>query len=124
MVFVVLREQELGHTLEKVPQHSPKDPLALGPDEQTFVVDEYDVILFSDFSPLKKLETGIKPHLEDIVDSKEQDILRLISVSIARPDQLVTCECAFRTKRVRVRAIHLKSAGEPGRTHVILRPDA
>ena len=89
------------------------DPLALKPDEKAIIIDRDQSVLYTDYEstgrPLKKL------HLLDVIDSRDVQILRLISVAVDRPGAFAEGEVIFRTERKRVPVIY----GADHRTHII-----
>ena len=108
-----------------------KDIFPIGLNDKTIVVDEDNLILFTDYPPkisppkagahLRK-EMPEAPHLLDIIDSTDQDILRLIGVAIDRPGKIVECDATFRSEKKRVRVLHVDSEGGRKRTHIVFEP--
>ena len=122
-----------------------KDFIPVGPEDQSIVIDGDNSVLFSDFPPhklpgdrsllddqeypgqdieaiAKKRAAKEKLHLLDILDGKAQDLLRMISVALDRPGQLVESEITFHSERKRARIMHIDSTGEPRRTIIVIGP--
>jgi hypothetical protein len=85
------------------------------PGEQVIVVDSDNMVLYSDFDPLKPVE---KAHLLDLIDTNQQDVLRLVGVAIDRPGQEIgSPKVRFRGALWNIRAI-----AEAERTHLFFAP--
>lgn len=107
-----------------------KDSLPIGPDDRTIVVDQDNAVLFTDFTPkkaspeagahLRKPRADEKPHLLDILDAKDSDILRVIGVAIDRPGQTVESDVTFRSESLHLLVLHVD--GPPVRTHIVFQP--
>lgn len=107
-----------------------KDLLPIGPNDRTIVIDEDNSVLFTDFPPRKatpeagahsrKVRSNEKPHLLDILDGKDQDILRVVGLAFDRPGKTIETDTTFRTERVHVLVLHV--AGPPSRTQIIFQP--
>jgi hypothetical protein len=96
--------------------------LPIGPEDKSIVIDEDNSVLFTDFSPAKEPSPKTKLHLLDVIDSTEQDVLRLISRALDDPGEEMKGVIIFRSERRLVRVIHLEPPGGPRRTHVVIGP--
>lgn len=100
---------------------------------RAIVVDEDNSVLYTNFKlPLPAdvptiSGSGIavaqsKPHLLDVIDTQQQDVLRLIGIALDRPNQVVEADTTFRTEPCHVKAIHLEEEGELRRTLILFEP--
>jgi len=93
-------------------------------NHRAVVVDEDNSVLYTNF-PLAGTAAGDgKLHLLDVIDSQQQDVLRLVGVALDRPNQLVEADTIFRAEPCHVKAVHLEEEGELRRTLIIFEPKA
>jgi hypothetical protein len=88
---------------------------------KAIVVDEDNSVLFTNF-PVSAPAADGKMHLLDVIDSQQQDVLRLVGVALDRPNQLVEADTLFRSEPCHVRAVHLEEEGELRRTLILFEP--
>jgi HAMP domain-containing protein len=96
------------------------------------VVDEDNSVLYTNFQmPVVSGIPGIedkgnksvaKPHLLDVIDTQQQEVLRLIGIALDRPNQVVEADTIFKSEPCHVKAIHLEEEGELRRTLVLFEP--
>lgn len=103
---------------------------------RAIVVDEDNSVLYSNFqlpvsppgiAPIPGIgdaRPAAKPHLLDIIDTQQQEVLRLIGIALDRPNQVVEADAVFRSEPCHVKAIHLEEEGELRRTLILFEPKA
>jgi hypothetical protein len=89
---------------------------------KAIVVDEDNSVLFTNFPVAAAAAADGKMHLLDVIDSQQQDVLRLVGVALDRPNQLVEADTLFRSEPCHVRAVHLEEDGELRRTLILFEP--
>jgi len=89
---------------------------------KAIVVDEDNSVLFTNFPVAGTAAEEGKMHLLDVIDSQQQDVLRLVGVALDRPNQLVEADTMFRGEPCHVRAVHLEEEGELRRTLILFEP--
>ncbi|HAM35552.1 MAG TPA: hypothetical protein DEB40_01970 [Elusimicrobia bacterium] len=89
---------------------------------KAIVVDEDNSVLYTNFPLTGTMSTDGKMHLLDVIDSQQQDVLRLVGVALERPNQLVEADTMFRSEPCHVRAVHLEEEGELRRTLILFEP--
>lgn len=82
------------------------------------VVDEDNNVLYTNFELFRSDESG-KLHLLDVVDSQQQNLLRLIGVALETPNQVVEGDTAFKGENCHVKVLHLAEAGDIRRTLIL-----
>ncbi len=92
-------------------------------NHKAIVVDEDNTVLYTNF-PLQNQPTdpNQRLHLLDVIDSQQQDVLRLVGVALDRPNQVVETDTLFRQEQCHVRAVHLEEEGELRRTLILFEP--
>ncbi len=88
--------------------------------EGVIVVDEDNSVLYTTL-PLPAGFAG-KAHLLDVIDSRQQDLLRLVGQALEQPNRLIELDTVFRDQPCRVRAIFIQQEGESRRTIVVITP--
>ncbi len=90
------------------------------------VVDEDNNILYAnfEFSPDGSNPAAKKIHLLDVVDSQQQNLLRLIALALDSSNNAVEGETVFRGVSCRVKILHLKEVGDIRRTLILFEPRA
>ena len=91
-------------------------------NHRAIVVDEDNSVLFTNFPVTGTVTTDGKLHLLDVIDSQQQDVLRLVSVALDRPNQVVEADTMFRSEPCHVKAVHLDEDGETKRTLILFEP--
>ncbi len=86
------------------------------------VVDEDNSVLYTNFPVTGTVATDGKMHLLDVIDTQQQDVLRLVGVALDRPNQVVEADTMFRAEACHVRAVHLEEEGELRRTLILFEP--
>ncbi len=91
-------------------------------NHRAIVVDEDNAVLYTNF-PVSGAAAGEgKLHLLDVIDSQQQDVLRLVGMALDRPNQLVEADTTFRSEPCHVKAVHLEEEGELRRTLILFEP--
>ncbi|MBI4057388.1 MAG: hypothetical protein HY399_07590 [Elusimicrobia bacterium] len=94
----------------------------VGKGQKAIVVDEDNNVLHTNFPLQGGSAIGSKLHLLDIVDSQQQDLLRLVGIALDRPNELVEGDTVFHAEPCHVRVLHLKGQGEIKRTLILFEP--
>ena len=95
---------------------------AVSKHHRAIVVDEDNTVLYTNF-PVTGTTVGEgKLHLLDVIDSQQQDVLRLVGVALDRPNQPVEADTMFRSEPCHVKAVHLEEDGELRRTLILFEP--
>jgi hypothetical protein len=93
-------------------------------NHRAIVVDEDNSVLYTNFPVSGTVTADGKLHLLDVIDSQQQDVLRLVGVALDRPNQLVEADTMFHSEPCHVRAVHLEEEGELRRTLILFEPKA
>jgi hypothetical protein len=93
-------------------------------NHRAIVVDEDNSVLFTNFPVTGTVTTDGKLHLLDVIDSQQQDVLRLVSVALDNPNQVKETDTMFRSEPCHVKAVHLDEDGETKRTLILFEPKA
>ena len=88
-------------------------------NHRAIVVDEDNSVLYTNFPVTGTVTTDGKLHLLDVIDSQQQDVLRLVSVALDNPNQVKEADTTFRAEPCHVKAVHLDEDGETKRTLII-----
>lgn len=88
---------------------------------EALVVDEDNNVLFANFD-VPGVSAGGKTHLLDVVDSQQQDLLRLIGMALEKPNELMQGDTVFHSEQRHVKVVHLAETGELKRTLVLFQP--
>ena len=88
-------------------------------NHRAIVVDEDNSVLYTNFPVTGIVTADGKLHLLDVIDSQQQDVLRLVSVALDRPNQVVEADTMFRSEPCHVKAVHLDEEGETKRTLIL-----
>jgi hypothetical protein len=91
-------------------------------NHHAIVVDEDNSVLFTNFPVTGSQGQEGKTHLLDVIDTQQQDVLRLVGVALDRPNQVVETDTMFRSEACHVRAVHLEEEGELRRTLILFEP--
>ena len=91
-------------------------------NHKAIVVDEDNSVLYTNFPVTGAQTADGKMHLLDVIDSQQQDVLRLVGVALDRPNQVVEADTMFRSEACHVRAVHLEEDGELRRTLILFEP--
>lgn len=91
-------------------------------NHKAIVVDEDNSVLYTNFPVTGTVAAEGKLHLLDVIDSQQQDVLRLVGVALDRPNQLVEADTTFRSEPCHVKAVHLEEEGELRRTLILFEP--
>jgi len=89
---------------------------------RAIVVDEDNSVLYTNFPVAATNDPNTRLHLLDVIDSQQQDVLRLVGVALDRPNQVVETDTLFRQEPCHVRAVHLEEEGELRRTLILFEP--
>ena len=88
-------------------------------NHRAIVVDEDNSVLYTNFPVTGTVTTDGKLHLLDVIDSQQQDVLRLVGVALDRPNQVVEADTMFKSESCHVKAVHLEEEGELRRTLIL-----
>lgn len=91
-------------------------------EHRAIVVDEDNTVLYTNFPLARQADPNARLHLLDVIDSQQQDVLRLVGVALDRPNQVVETDTMFRQEACHVRAVHLEEEGELRRTLILFEP--
>ncbi|MFH1619802.1 MAG: hypothetical protein ABIG11_07840 [bacterium] len=89
--------------------------------QHAIVVDEDNNVLYANFE-LSRGDPAQRLHLLDVVDSQQQNLLRLIGSALETPNQLVEGETIFKGENCWVKILHLDEGAETRRTLVLFVP--
>jgi len=78
--------------------------------------------LYTNFPVTGSVTGEGKLHLLDVIDSQQQDVLRLVGVALDRPNQVVEADTMFKSEPCHVKAVHLEEEGELRRTLILFEP--
>jgi hypothetical protein len=92
------------------------DPIVVKPGEQAVILGRENMVLYSDFDSASGSKEDL--HLLDVIDSSQQDVLRIVATAMDRPGELVESDITFRSERKRIRVMHQPDY----RTHIIFSP--
>jgi hypothetical protein len=91
-------------------------------NHKAIVVDEDNSVLYTNFPVAGAAAGDGKLHLLDVIDSQQQDVLRLVGVALDRANQIVEADTMFKGEPCHVRAVHLEEDGELRRTLILFEP--
>ena len=89
--------------------------------EYIIVVDENNNILYVNFE-LAGGADAKNIHLLDVVDSQQQNLLRLVGQAFETPNQPVEGETVFRNQNLNVKVLHVGETSEMNRTLIMFYP--
>ncbi|MCX5783434.1 MAG: methyl-accepting chemotaxis protein [Elusimicrobia bacterium] len=92
-------------------------------NSKVMVVDENNTVFYANFEVPSSAE-GKKPHLLDIMDMQQQEVLRLVGTAIETPWEMVEGESELKGEKCFVRAVLLGSDANMARTLVVFEPKA
>ncbi len=90
-------------------------------NEYVIVVDENNNILYANFE-LAGGGDAKNIHLLDVVDSQQQNLLRLVGQAFETPNQPVEGETVFRNQSLNVKVLHVGETSEMNRTLIMFYP--
>lgn len=111
------RETERGAAEEKWWANILK--VVVGQHGQAIVMDEDNTVLYTNFELKQPAEAGHKMHLLDVVDTQQQELLRLVGQALEQPNDLLEGETVFRGEPCQVRVMHLAGLGQHRRTLIL-----
>jgi hypothetical protein len=85
------------------------------------VVDENNNILYTNFELVGSMDAG-NMHLLDVVDSQQQNLLRLVGQAFETPNRPVEGETVFRNQNLDVKVLHVGDSSEMNRTLIMFYP--
>lgn len=91
-------------------------------DQYVIIVDENNNILYANFE-LQGVDSK-NIHLLDVVDSQQQNLLRLVGQSFDSPGNVIEGETFFKGKNFIVKIIHIGESAEISRTLILFIPKA
>lgn len=89
-------------------------------NEYVIVVDENNNVLYANFE-LKNVENG-PVHLLDVVDSQQQNLLRLVGQAFDTPGEIVEGETIFKGQSLSLKVIHIGDTPDLNRTLILFSP--
>jgi HAMP domain-containing protein len=87
------------------------------------VVDENNNILYANFELAHGMDAK-NIHLLDVVDSQQQNLLRLVGQAFETPDQSVEGETVFKDQELNVKVLHVGESSGINRTLILFYPKA
>lgn len=130
-LFLAKVKTEMGNAMVKEKQRGVAETrwwqsilmAIVSKSHRAVVVDEDNTVLYTNF-PIKATTTSPdgKLHLLDVIDSQQQDVLRLVGVALERPNQIVEADTTFKSEPCHVKAVHLEEEGELRRTLILFAP--
>jgi hypothetical protein len=114
------RESERGEAEEKWWANILKAMVA--GKGQAIVMDEDNTVLYTNFELKPTGEGSQKVHLLDVVDTQQQELLRLVGQALEQPNELLSGETVFRGTPCAVRVMHLAGLGQHRRTLILFDP--
>ncbi|MDE2040184.1 MAG: hypothetical protein KGO96_09960 [Elusimicrobia bacterium] len=93
-------------------------------NHRAIVVDEDNSVLYTNFPVTVGAGGEAKLHLLDVIDSQQQDLLRLVGMALDRPNQVIEADTTFRADPCHVKVVHLEEDGELRRTLILFEPKA
>jgi len=96
--------------------------VVVNPQGQAVVMDEDNTVLYTNFELNLSVEPGQKVHLLDVVDTQQQELLRLVGQALDQPNELLEGEAVFRGVPCQVRIMHLAGLGQHRRTLILFDP--
>jgi len=90
-------------------------------NEYIIVVDENNNILYANFELAGGMDAK-NIHLLDVVDSQQQNLLRLVGQAFEMPNQPVEGETVFRNQNLNVKVLHVGENSEMNRTLIMFYP--
>ncbi len=91
------------------------------PKQYVMVVDENNSILYVNF----ELEQGVDSksiHLLDVVDSQQQNLLRLVGNAFEEPGKIIGGETVFKNENMCVKITHTREEADISRTLILFYP--
>ena len=89
--------------------------------QYVLVVDENNSILYANF----ELDAGMDAkniHLLDVIDSQQQNLLRIVGDAFEEPDKLIEGETVFRNESMKVKVMHISESSDVSRTLILFSP--
>ena len=86
------------------------------------VVDENNSILYANFELVSGMDAK-NIHLLDVVDSQQQNLLRLVGQAFETPNKPVEGETVFRNQNLNVKVLHVGETAEMNRTLIMFYPN-
>lgn len=117
---IIVRDKQRGVAEQRWWQSILKTIVAA--EHRAIVVDEDNSVLFTNFPVQQQADPNAPLHLLDVIDSQQQDVLRLVGVALDRPNQMVETDTLFQQEPHHVRAVHLEEEGELRRTLILFEP--
>jgi HAMP domain-containing protein len=93
----------------------------LAKDQYVIVVDENNNILYADFE-LPGGADSKNIHLLDVIDSQQQNLLRLVGNAYETPDKIIEGETVFKGQNCSVKILHVGETSDISRTLIFLIP--
>lgn len=89
--------------------------------QYVMVVDENNSILYANF----ELDAGMDSkniHLLDVIDSQQQNLLRIVGNAFEEPDKLIEGETVFKNENMNVKVMHIEESSDVSRTLILFYP--
>ncbi|MCX7905264.1 MAG: hypothetical protein N2446_01010 [Elusimicrobiales bacterium] len=88
-------------------------------NEYVIVVDENNNVLYANFE-LRNISGSV--HLLDVIDSQQQNLLRLVGQAFDNPGEVMEGETIFKGQNLAVKVVHIGDTPELNRTLILLYP--
>lgn len=89
--------------------------------EYVIVVDENNNVLYANFELGGGVDAG-NLHLLDVVDSQQQNLLRLVGQGFESPNQTIEGETVFKGQPAMVKVLHVGEGADLSRTLILFSP--
>lgn len=90
-------------------------------DQYVIIVDENNNILYANFELSQSMDAK-NIHLLDVVDSQQQNLLRLVGQAFDSPGTVIEGESMFKGRNYNVKIIHIGEISEISRTLILFYP--
>ncbi|MBI4655972.1 MAG: HAMP domain-containing protein [Elusimicrobia bacterium] len=90
-------------------------------EQHVIVVDENNNVLYANFELAGEVDSK-NIHLLDVIDSQQQNLLRLVGQAFESPNQVIEGETVFKGDNLNVKILHVGEASEMNRTLILFYP--
>jgi len=90
-------------------------------NQYVIIVDENNNVLYANFELSQGMDAK-NIHLLDVVDSQQQNLLRLVGQAFDSPGTVIEGESLFKGKNFNVKIIHIGEGAEVSRTMILFYP--
>ncbi len=89
-------------------------------EQYVLVVDENNNVLYANFDIGSELDKNV--HLLDVVDSQQQNLLRLVGEAFEEPGKTIEGETVFKNENMYVKIVHTGEFADVSRTLILFYP--